>query len=575
MLNRGSIPQVTFRFFLLCYALITLAALAYSHFVYRSKLHSLDDRLAYASTLIRDYIETRHNESSRVLSELATKVQAVDGDAAKVRTLIDSEVNKRGLPMRVAWSDSDKVLTVGTAIGIFTPESDSSYLEEYRQTLSHRDYTAKASAEPGKVVMSSLLKHAITGRNFYAIAYGVADKNGKYLGCLADIIEQTSVTGFLSGVLQGDAILGELRLPDGRKLFSTLTIGLKAESQVVDGGYVLKTRINPSRLDALWHQHLVESALILLSTTLLFVVLYHGFARFLTRPVQDMLQLLFGVDARQRHDLALHALLPRIQQLRDIADAHDTLNHRLQDREAKLSQAAEAMQGIRSEYYGTLGSLGTELQQAFDAISAYGEQYRNSTESDEAYQQHFEVEEFGLNMKFISNALYLLCQANYGEFKAKPEHLAVDALVAASLHRCHEVIEEKTVTIRHQGVQVLCRHDAALLGYLVDGFIYTVWRYMAYGSKAELDYSVDGEGNLEIHAAISELEDVLLPIAARDASLFIPSRSVSSAKDITAALEQHINVKMLRMLAALGRGTLILLPDDAKGMRLSLTLPRW
>ncbi len=151
----------------------------------------------------------------------------------------------------------------------------------------------------------------------------------------------------------------------------------------------------------------------------------------------------------------------------------------------------------------------------------------------------------------------------------------MDALVADSLHRCHEVIEEKTVTIRQQEGQVFFRHDAALLGYLVDGFIYTVWRYMAYGSRADLAYTVNAEGTLELSASIAELEDILLPRQSRDASLFIPSRSRSSATDIADALEKHINIKMLRMLVALGKGQLQLIPDDAKGMRLSLTLPKW
>jgi|GEM_PF-4955863 len=577
MLHRGSIPQVTFRFFLLCYALITLAALAYSHLVYRGEKHSIEDRLAYSTAAIRDYMETRHANSARVLAQLAPKVQAANGEVETVRDLIDSEVNMRGLPMRVAWSNRDKTLVVGTAIGIFTPKTDRSYLEAYRQSLAHRDYIAAASANPSEIHVSNLHTHAITGRSFFAIAYGVADANGAYLGTLADIVEQTSVTAFLSGVLQGEQILGELRLPSGKKLYSTLTIGLKVAGETLEGGYVLKTTINPKLLASLWQQHLAEMALILLTTTLLFVVLYQGFAQYLTRPVQEAMQLLFGVDARQRNDLALHALLPRIQHLRDMADNHDALADSLQDRERKLAEAAEAMQGIRREYYGTLGSLGDELQQAFDAINAYGEQYRQIArgEDDEAYQQHFEVEEFGLNMKFISNALYLLCQANYGEFKTKAETLPVDALVADSLHRCHEVIEEKTVTIRQQEGQVFFRHDAALLGYLVDGFIYTVWRYMAYGSRADLAYTVNAEGTLELSASIAELEDILLPRQSRDASLFIPSRSRSSATDIADALEKHINIKMLRMLVALGKGQLQLIPDDAKGMRLSLTLPKW
>lgn len=518
MIYRGSIPQATLRFFVTCYVLMLLLGLAYSYAVYRNGMHALDQRRDYALALFTRYMESRHEQAERVLRDVAAQVVVVKGDLPAIRAIIDEEVNQKGFQMRVAWSDAKMQLMVGTAIGLFDPHADSAYLADYRMDLSDRLYIQQARSQPGRVIVSHLLHHKVTGRSFFAIAQGVSDSKGRYLGTLADIVDQQTVADMLRGTLQDASLQGRLLLPNGDTVFSNYSHTTPEDERLLIGGYRLAIELMPQQRQQLWDRYLTESALIGLFITLLFFAFYQSFARRLAGPVQEALQLLFGKNGKDMAaplgNLALPMLLPKIRELQELMGDYDDLRTRLDDREDKLHTAAELLLDVRQEYYGTLGSLSQELQQVFDAIQHYGELCRDAshTGSEDAYQQHFEVEEFGLNLKFIANALYLVCQENYGKLRLQPETLFIDAYIEESLSRCQEVIEDKTVDIRYAASQASFHHDETLIRYLADGVVFSVWRYMAYASKAEIKVEILGEGEeLRLSAHVRELEDIFLP----------------------------------------------------------------
>lgn len=580
MIYRGSLPQVTFRFFLACYALVLVLALSYAYVNYRADLREVERRRDYVESLFTHHLTSHYDLAQRVLREVAAQVALSKGDLPNIRSIIDREVNQKGFTLRVAWSDATMQLRVGTAIALFEPDADTEYLKTYHLDLKDRNYIRRARATPGEVVVSRLLHHKVTGRSFYAIALGVADAQGQYLGTLASVVDREPLADMMQAALDGGVLLGSLHLPGGESVFSNLSSGFTGQEEVIlTGGYHLTVMVSPQYEHQLIEHYFFTVLLLLIIITLLFLVFYHSFARRLTEPVQEALQLLFGLNLQDKADmgkeLALPVLLPKIRALQELMRDYDDIRSQLDDKEGKLHAAAELLLDVRQEYYGTLGSLSQELQQVFDAIQHYGEFCRDASleDADDVYQQHFEVEEFGLNLKFIANALYLLCQENYGKLHLHAEPLFVDACVEESLARCREVIEDKTLDIRYTATQTHFRHDETFIRYLIDGVIYSVWRYMAYASKAEITVEVTGQGGqLQLTAHVKELEDIFLPPQSRDASLFIPSRRKSSAEDITRHLEGHINIKMLRLLARVGGGTLSCTPHE-KGMRLQLVIP--
>lgn len=571
MIAAGSLPQVTKRIFLLCYGVLYVFLIAMLIISYYGRLRESHHLLKYAIGSITHYIEYNHEYSVNILESAAVLIAASKGDVLKVRDILDEQILQKSLPMRLAWSDSSQYLRVGTAVSVFQ-EDTHHYLRNYSVDLSDREYVTEAIKHPNSVYVSKILRHKITGRYFFPISIGVTDKQGHYLGCLANIIDQEDFTKFLKGHFYDNQLIGKIWLPNGEVLFSSQAGDSEfSDYLTMTGEYKLGISLNPVYQKQILQDYLIYIALVTVVTIVLFLLSHHYFAKNLSVPLQEMIHALLNIPMTEKHAIAFYELLPKIQQIQTTLADYHPLKQSLIEKEKKLREAYDLLNVIKQYHVTTMGSLSKELRNVFLAIEEYSNLLKEGLLSDSKdkklfYDDHAYVEEYGLSLKFIANILHLLCQEHAGSLSRTFSHVDLCQLTSSSLKICDEYIEYKGLGIKTFYEPAIIIQDSFIMECLVDTLIFNACRFAQYGSS--FDIILGQEETIIIH--LHELNEEIFLFRQEPRELFVPSKRQYHFNDIQQILNAHINIQLMQSLASLVNGHVIFEPYEKQGIMLKL-----
>lgn len=541
-----------------------------------------EHRQRHMIALVRGAIEQifseRITESVTALHKLRGEVLEAQGEMGAVQALIDQEITRKGGALRIAWSDADRKLRVGTIVGVFQEERES-YPAPPPVDLSHRDYIQKAQEAPGVIYVSELAAHAITGRSFFAIALGIAEGK-QYLGCLASIVDVSYLRELLTRSSMDGAVGVLAVMPDGAVLFDNHRPqdSRRHKMETAEGFSI--ALYSPSYGAGL----LLRFIPVALISTLVFVFLAGVFQHFFIRPLEAISHYVLELPAQDQQFLpeggSDQEILVKAEAIRTLLADYFYTKKETREHRQNLSEAVRLIHVMHEEHSGIMSSLGRELEEIFLAINRYAAFIEGQVQEDhsepEAYLE--EIKECGLNLKFLSNSFYLICKERLGYVSLRSEPVDIESCIAS----VRELVED---ALGLRGIDLACRGelphplwetDPTRLKHILWGVVYLAVRYADDNQTVGLGVSQTEQGKLHFSLTVARCMEAYVPAADVTLDAFFPSYRRTQLERVESMISQHANMLVIRHFAQQLGGSvtlaLVMQEDAIPGYRIEVEI---
>ncbi len=538
-------------------ALCNAGAVLYSAHRYTVQMTAHRHALARSLEEMAQILAERVDKSARMLLRIAPQAAETGGELGAIRDLINNHVTKAGGDLRIAWTDHHNLLRVGTVIGIFKDEANAQGADK-PISLSHREYIRTATTHPGRIVTGAILPHAVTGRSVFAVAVGVADAKGRYLGCLASIIDVENLREVLTRSLRETGFGAEIRMPDGAPLFRSgnATAVYETISRTTPEGFALSV-ILPTEMQRLVAAELLRTLLFtLLWTNAALLIVYAVYSRLFIVPFERISTHLDGIpDAALALDPAAAPRHERVTQkalaMGGLLQAHLTAKEQAAQTLGRLQETASRAQSMHHEQVIFLSGISTETERAFRILSRYADYVEGNIAEDYAHDEEVfleNVKDVTLNLKYIANACYQIAVYKTGKTAAPIGSVDVGDCMRQTLFLLDAMFEWRCIRIEQGEMAARIRHCETLVKHMVWGVSYLAYRFI--DDDARLTVSLAGtETGCLLRLEASRFHRQALPQAERDIAELLPSRKKEWGKTLAQQLSAHINAVIVGYFA--------------------------
>ena len=523
----------------------------------------------------------RFNQSRAMLAELAPLIQKKNGSIPAVRAIINDRVIRAGENLRIAWSDNDRQLRVGTMVGVFIDEARMSGVKSATVDLSHRDYIRFAMQEPGTIVVSSIKPHGITGRNFFAIAVGVIDEAGEnYLGCLASINDVESLQNLFASMLEGEGIDVRINLAGGDELYASPAAPLKLAHTRKEHGFSISTSLKPGARQEAAYTYLKKALFFLLVINGTLLVIFWGVRRFYIRPMRELEATFLNLPeslippSGEENDSA--RLVERAQKIKDLLMEYHGSQEEAQAHMASLKKAIGQIHAMHSEQALFLNTLSAEMREAFMAIHHYAGFLEGEVEEEYYHSEGLFLENLkdsAQNLKFLSNVFYLICLQKSGRYSPVIRNVEVVPLFRQIIALFGASLEFRSIDFKFAEPRkpVAIVYDESILRHLFWGAAFLAIKYAGDGATLKLE--VQGGEEISIRLEASDCLEAYIPRVDEDLAPFFP-KSLDKTRMLEEVVANHVNYKVMAQLLEFvnGRGELAVHAEYKEGKRMGFAL---
>lgn len=501
--------------------------------------------------------DAKFADSRKTLNTLAPLISATDGDIVKARTIINNHVTRLGQSLRIAWSDNHQRLRVGTMVGVFASDKVAVKVMDDPIDLAHRDYINHAVAHPGVIAVSGVMPHAVTGRMFFAIAIGVVGKEKQYLGCLASIVDVLQLQDLFRAVVADKPIVLTVDLSNGSRIFSSHNDAPAIRNETVERAdfHITSGLLKEAVFDIqkeLFKKFLMVLVISNLGMVGIFAIMY----RYYIAPLKELANTFLDLPANlapvlTQGDDELTMIIGRASAIKDLLVQYRATQEEASYYLENLRQAVALIRNLQDEQTAFLSTVSAEMQETFTAIQRYagfleGELNEDFYHTDSYFQEH--LKDSAQNLKFLSNAFYLMCLHKSGTFKLTNVPVGVWGVIEHVLALFRDVITYRNITLkieRGDGTLEL-DHDESIIRHIVWGIFFITMKYV--DDDGVLAVTLHQEGKI-LHMTVqaSAVMEGLLPQVDSDMAPFFP-KSLDKTHLLEQILLSHVNYRVVHYL---------------------------
>ncbi|MFZ4761359.1 MAG: hypothetical protein ACOYK8_00895 [Alphaproteobacteria bacterium] len=466
----------------------------------KERTHQL---LKHTKALTQEITAKKIGQSISTLENIYSEAMETGGNLEKMRHLINNRITRAGLDLRVAWSDKDKMLRIGTIIGIFKNNDDTNIIDnDVAVDLSHRDYIEMAIREPQTIHLSAIRPHSITGRDFFAIAMGVAGKNGLYFGCLASIIDVENLREAMAELTQNQPLYLRLTMPNGQILWSNFQEKDQLYDQhlVTTEGLHIELAYSHLAYKKFIQRTILLAIISLLLANLLLYLLHYYYQSFFTAPLEKIKASFEDLPDRIFYSPPLcHPL--NIQQkanaVGQLLTAYDKLQTENQHLQTEQEQALRFIQHLHQQQISFLDAASAEMEEAFHILHHYNEFLQgnvrhNYFHDDELFLEN--VLDVTQNLKFMANSFYLISRHQSGHLYLRPHKTDIALLIEEALFILQPVLEWRAIDLDINCESIISTHyDQTILKHIIWGSLYLCYRFIDDGSTLTINLQREGD----------------------------------------------------------------------------------
>lgn len=537
--------------------LLALAALLNTGFIlwFAASWHFQERQLEQTRTelvqALKSPLDIWIEDSTATLHELAPHIRAADGKINQTQAIINNHVTRAGERLRIAWSDADMQLRVGTAIGLFGLNGNAPDAID----LGHRDYIQAAAENPGEIVIGSIKPHAVTGRSFFAVAMGIATPEGDYLGCLASIIDVSHLQKIMQAIAADAPVWVKTTLAHGGVVFET---GAKPHGTIFTddlGRFAVQSAVETAAKEAIWHHSMQRAALWLLGVNAVLGFLYWAIYRAYVRPLRELAATFLTLPAHlvpheTKDGAEITRIVDRARHIKDLLVEYHAVQSESHSHNESLKQAIGTIDSLHAEQMTFLSTVGAEMEETFTAIRRYASFLEGGLEEDYYHTDSLFLESLkdsAQNLKFLSNAFYLMCLHKAGNYHGKTEQVDMEQL-------CRQVaaLFAESAEFRHQNLQILSegdattRQDESILRHVLWGVFFLLAKYA--DDEAELTVRITRTDTaLNLTAGASACLPGHVPEVDPDMAPFFPV-SLNRTRMLEDAISSHVDFAVAHYL---------------------------
>lgn len=220
--------------------------------------------------------------------------------------------------------------------------------------------------------------------------------------------------------------------------------------------------------------------------------------------------------------------------------------------EERLRRSSELVQSLRHERVEWLASASQEMDQVFEAISAYAEYLKEKTGlslRDVEECDYDEVEEAGHNLKFVAGGFYLQCVRQMNRSEAVEEKTVLEPQITRMLGLLAPALERRDIRIDYlPTTRTRLPLDAMLLQHLVWGILYLAVRFAATAAQVTVSVFYPSRDTVSLRVEVSEYGLVRNPEGSKDFGPFALARSEQARTRVLQRLSGHVNSLILRSI---------------------------
>ena len=267
-------------------------------------------------------------------------------------------------------------------------------------------------------------------------------------------------------------------------------------------------------------------------------------ATFLTLPQHLLPNLPEGTDSVTdvvRHAKAIKHQL--VQHHLNRSESQESLTH--------LKSAIAQIHSLHDEQIEFLRTLSAEMESTFSAISRYAGFVEGGLQEDYFHTDDVFLENLkdsAQNLKFLSNAFYLMCLHKSGNYVPVTEKVELHALLlqVISLFQTSADFREMHLAVDTTGPCVL-EADSAVMRHLFWGTMYLLAHFADDGAKLTFTLTPTDEG-MTVTARASQCLPGLVNDTDPDLAAFFPD-SLSKTGQLHAGIRSHVDFRVIDYLA--------------------------
>lgn len=541
-----------FRHHVYCYLWVVLLAnillIAGFSALYLVQTQRLQEGEQELTSAIISLLHLRVQQSHDMLLTLEPEVRDAAGDLEAVQRLINTHVTRAGYGLRIAWTDAEKILRVGTLVGLFgvgegraTPEID----------LSHRDYIQSAESRPGQVVTGGVHAHAVTGRPFFAFALGVEDAEGNYLGTLASITDVTQLQKLLHSIVADSYVALRVSLPNGDELFAhQASLASKPWREQKTQGLTVESAVTFTALVELRQKTLTQFFIWVGGANIVLLLVGWLAYRMYVKPLQQLAATFLTLPAHLASDKAwqgddVGGMIHRAKHITDLLVLHHGGQLESKAQRDQLRKAIAQIDHLNEEQLTFFSTVGAEMEETFLAIRRYAGFLEGGLDEDYYHTDTTFLEnlkEAAQNLKFLSNAFYLMCLQKSGGYQGKREALSLQKLASHTALLFEDALEFRQITLHGLGDderEQLIEQDTAIVRHVLWGVFFLLMRYA--DDSANIHFIIrQAENGVRLNADVSACLPGHIASMDEEMSTFFPE-TLNPARLLEEAISSHVD----------------------------------